>query len=134
MVSVPLNEPGGESAGGGRRGFGQGRRRDEPNFEALPDSIPPQNLEAEEAVLGGILLDPDAIGRFTVKKQTGGDDVLFGTVTNGDVAEAIEAATKKELDRRDISVPDIHRTGSYKVQVKLHSEVTAEINLEVVSY
>jgi large subunit ribosomal protein L9 len=74
------------------------------------------------------------IGRFTVKKQTGGDDVLFGTVTNGDVAEAIEAATKKELDRRDISVPEIHRTGSYKVQVKLHPEVTAEINLEVVSH
>ena len=76
----------------------------------------------------------DTIGRFTVKKQTGGDDVLFGTVTNGDVAEAIEAATKKEVDRRDITVPDIHRTGNYKVSVKLHSEVTAEINLEVVSY
>jgi LSU ribosomal protein L9P len=76
----------------------------------------------------------DTIGRFTVKKQAGGEDVLFGTVTKGDVAEVIEAATKKEVDRRDITVPDIHRTGSYKVQVKLHSEVTAEINLEVVSY
>jgi molecular chaperone DnaK len=67
-------------------------------------------------------------------QQTGGDDVLFGTVTNGDVAEAIEAATKKEVDRRDIIVPEIHRTGSYKVQVKLHPEVVAEINLEVASY
>lgn len=76
----------------------------------------------------------DTIGRFTVKKQTGGDDVLFGTVTNGDVAEAIEAATKKEVERRDITVPDIHRTGTYKVQVKLHPEVVAEINLEVVSH
>jgi large subunit ribosomal protein L9 len=76
----------------------------------------------------------DTIGRFTVKKQTGGDDVLFGTVTNGDVAEAIEAATKKEVDRRTITVPEIHRTGSYKVQVKLHPEVTAEINLEVTSH
>ncbi len=74
------------------------------------------------------------IGRFTIKKQTGGDDVLFGTVTNGDVAEAIEAATKKEVDRRDITVPEIHRTGSYKVPVKLHPEVIAEINVEVVSY
>jgi len=70
----------------------------------------------------------------TVKKQTGGDDVLFGTVTNGDVAEAIEAATRKEIDRREITVPEIHRTGSYKVLVKLHPEVTAEINLEVTSY
>jgi len=74
----------------------------------------------------------NTIGRFTVKKQTGGDDVLFGTVTNGDVAEAIEKATSKTVDRRDILVPDIHRTGSYKVQVKLHPDVVAEINLEVV--
>ena len=51
-----------------------------------------------------------------------------------DVAEAIESATKKDVDRRDIIVPEIHRTGSYKVQVKLHPEVTAEINLEVVSH
>ncbi|KKZ12713.1 MAG: helicase DnaB [Candidatus Synechococcus spongiarum SP3] len=32
-------------------------------FNALPNQVPPQNLEAEEAVLGGILLDPDAMGR-----------------------------------------------------------------------
>ena len=62
----------------------------------------------------------DTIGRFTVKKQTGGDDVLFGTVTNVDVAEAIESATKKLVDKRDITVPEVHRTGNYKVQVKLH--------------
>ncbi len=72
------------------------------------------------------------IGRFSIKKQTGEDGVLFGTVTNGDVAEAIQAATQKEIDRRDITVPEIHGTGKYKVQVKLHSEVTAEINLEVI--
>ena len=76
----------------------------------------------------------DTIGRFTVKKQTGGDDVLFGTVTNVDVAEAIESATKKLVDKRDITVPEVHRTGNYKVQVKLHPEVVAEINLEVVSH
>ena len=76
----------------------------------------------------------DTIGRFTVKKQVGEDNVLFGTVTNGDVAEVIEESTKKEIDRRDILVPEIHRTGKYSVTVKLHSEVTAEINLEVVSY
>ena len=75
----------------------------------------------------------DTIGRFTVKKQVGEDNVLFGNVTNGDVAEAIEESTKKEIDRRDILVPEIHRTGKYTVTVKLHSEVSAAINLEVVS-
>ena len=74
------------------------------------------------------------IGRFTVKKQVGEDGVLFGTVTNGDVAEVIKETTKKEIDRRNIVVPEIHNAGKYKVEVKLHSEVTAEINLEVINY
>ena len=52
------------------------------------------------------------IGRFAIKKQVGEDGVLFGTVTNGDVAEAIKVSTKKEIDRRDIQVPDIHTLGS----------------------
>tara|TARA_Y100001970_G_C13831448_1_gene649909 strand:- start:80 stop:535 length:456 start_codon:yes stop_codon:yes gene_type:complete len=73
------------------------------------------------------------IGRFTIKKQVGEDGVLFGTVTNGDVAEAIEAATKKDIDRRDITVPDIHSLGSYVAKIKLHKEVIAEVNIEVTS-
>lgn len=32
-------------------------------FDAISDRLPPQNIEAEEAILGGILLDPEAIGR-----------------------------------------------------------------------
>ena len=73
------------------------------------------------------------IGRFNIKKQVGEDGVLFGTVTNGDVAEAIKVSTKKEIDRRDIQVPDIHTLGSYTVQIKLHQEVSAEVNIEVTS-
>lgn len=33
------------------------------DFESYTDRLPPQNIEAEEWILGGILLDPDAIGR-----------------------------------------------------------------------
>ncbi|MBD1873869.1 replicative DNA helicase [Nodosilinea sp. FACHB-131] len=32
-------------------------------FDAVSDRLPPQNIEAEEAILGGILLDPEAINR-----------------------------------------------------------------------
>ncbi len=73
------------------------------------------------------------IGRFTIKKQVGEDGVLFGTVTNGDVAEAIEATTKKQIDRRTITVPDIHNLGSYVVKIKLHPEVNAEVKIDVKS-
>jgi len=73
------------------------------------------------------------IGRFTIKKQVGEDGVLFGTVTNGDVAEVIKESTKKDIDRRDIQVPDIHALGSYTAQIKLHQEVSTQINIEVIS-
>jgi replicative DNA helicase len=33
------------------------------NFQAYSDRLPPQNIDAEEAILGGILLDPEAINR-----------------------------------------------------------------------
>ena len=52
MVSVPINEPERERP----------KRTGVELFEATPDQLPPQNLEAEEVILGGILLDPDAIG------------------------------------------------------------------------
>ena len=66
-------------------------------------------------------------------KRVGEDGVLFGTVTNGDVAEAIEASTKKNIDRRDITVPDIHNLGSFVAKIKLHQEVNAEVKIEVTS-
>ncbi len=35
----------------------------EQNFAAFNNSLPPQNVDAEESILGGILLDSEAIGR-----------------------------------------------------------------------
>ena len=37
----------------------------EPRFKPSIDRLPPQNIEAEEAILGGVLIDPEAIGRVT---------------------------------------------------------------------
>lgn len=39
---------------------------DTPNFRST-SLLPPQNIEVEEAILGGILLDPEAIGRVAEK-------------------------------------------------------------------
>ncbi|MFB2835378.1 replicative DNA helicase [Floridanema evergladense] len=33
------------------------------NFPSVGDRLPPQNIEAEESILGGILIDPEAINR-----------------------------------------------------------------------
>lgn len=58
--------------------------------------------------------------------------MLFGTVTNGDVAEAITAATRKDVERRNIEVPEIHRVGDYTALLRLQSGITAEVKLSVV--
>jgi replicative DNA helicase len=36
-----------------------------PEFQSLTDRLLPQNIDAEEAILGGILMDPEAMGRIT---------------------------------------------------------------------
>ena len=73
----------------------------------------------------------ETIGIFVIKKPVGEDDAIFGTVTSTDVAEAIQTATQKEVDRRDISVPDINKLGEYQATIKLHAEVTSKIYIRV---
>lgn len=73
----------------------------------------------------------ETIGRFVIRKQGGENEAIFGTVTAQDVAEAIQASTNQEVDRRGITVPDISKLGFYKVDVKLHPEVTATVEVQV---
>ena len=61
MISAPISNN--ENTPEDRKEELKRSRSQNPGFESQPDLIPPQNLEAEEAVLGGILLDPDAISR-----------------------------------------------------------------------
>lgn len=70
--------------------------------------------------------------RLSISKQVGENDAIFGTVTNQDVADAIQSATGVEIDRRTITVPEIHELGSYKVEIKLHPEVSATVDIQVV--
>lgn len=72
------------------------------------------------------------IGGFIIKKAVGEGNSIFGTVTDREVAQLITQKTMMEIDRRDISVPDIKKVGNYDIDIKLHAEVTATIKLEVV--
>ena len=63
----------------------------------------------------------------------GENEAIFGTVTNQDVAEALKAATSVEVDRREIEVPDVNKLGEYKVEVKLHPEVSVSVTVNVVA-
>ena len=85
-----------------------------------------QQATAQKATL-------EKVGSLKIAKQVGENEAIFGTVTTQDVADAILKAANLEIDRRGITIPDISQLGTYKAEIKLYSEVTAEINIEVVS-
>lgn len=72
------------------------------------------------------------ISRFTISKQLGEDNAIFGTVTSQDLADAIQESTGKEIDRRGITLPEISQLGFYNAEIKLHPEVTATVEIHVV--
>jgi large subunit ribosomal protein L9 len=75
----------------------------------------------------------EKVGSFTVAKQVGENDAIFGTVTDREVATLIQQAIGQEVDRRGITLPDIGKLGTYRAEVKLHSEVTATVEINVVA-
>lgn len=72
-------------------------------------------------------------GSFKIAKQVGEGEAIFGTVTTQEVAEIIQQTAGLEVDRRGITIPDISRLGTYEAEIKLHSEVTAKVNIQVVA-
>lgn len=73
----------------------------------------------------------ETIGRFTVRKQVGEDERIFGSVTAQEVADAIKEGSGQDIDRRGIELPEISSTGFFKVEVKIHGDVVATIEIQV---
>ncbi len=70
---------------------------------------------------------------ITIAQKAGENDQLFGSVTSKDVADALAAKDFTAVDRRKIQLDEpIKQLGEYKVPVKLHKDVTAEITVLVV--
>jgi large subunit ribosomal protein L9 len=75
----------------------------------------------------------DKVGKFSISKQVGENESIFGTVTTAEVAEVIKGVTGQEIDKRDITLPDVSKIGTYKAELKLHPEVVVTVEIEVVS-
>ncbi|MZD09011.1 50S ribosomal protein L9 [Streptomyces sp. SID5785] len=59
---------------------------------------------------------------------------LFGSVTQADVASAIESAGGPKVDKRRVELGSPIKTlGAHAATVRLHPEVDAKVNVEVVS-
>ena len=67
----------------------------------------------------------------TFQRRSGEHNQLFGSVTSGDIADAI-AKKGINLDRRQIQLHEPLKTlGDFTVPVKLHREVTAHLKVVI---
>ncbi|MEO8128019.1 MAG: 50S ribosomal protein L9 [Bryobacteraceae bacterium] len=86
-------------------------------------------LSSEAADLGKLL----SAVTVTIKQKAGEEGHLFGSVNPKDIAEALELQNFT-IDRRKIQLDDpIKQVGEYKIPVKLHKDVVAEVTVNVVA-
>lgn len=72
----------------------------------------------------------DAV-ELTFERKVGENDHLFGSVTSGDIAHALELKGYT-IDRRKISLEEPLKTlGEFHVPVKLHREVTTHLKVTI---
>ena len=70
---------------------------------------------------------------LTIARKAGENGLLFGSVTAGDIADALDAQ-KFNIDRRKIQLDEAIRTlGEHKVTLRLHRDVSAEVSVSVVA-
>ena len=61
-----------------------------------------------------------------------GGEKLFGSVTNIDIAEALEKEGQP-IERKFITSGTVKRTGKYAATVRLHRNVVVELPYEIVA-
>jgi len=80
-------------------------------------------FESLAARIGGL--------RFVAPRKVGENDVLYGSVTGGDVADFLK--TKGiEIDKRKVLLDEpVKHLGEHEIKIKLHPEVQATLKLLV---
>ena len=69
---------------------------------------------------------------ITITTKAGNGGRLFGTITNKEVAEAIEAAYHLAIDRRKIVLEEKIKTlGTHPIVIKLHPEVKLNMRVKI---
>ena len=70
----------------------------------------------------------------TLTVKAGENSRLYGRITAGDIAEAVEREFSVKLDKRKVGLLDpIKAVGEYEVPIKLHREVTVPLKVAVVA-
>ncbi|MEG3658164.1 large subunit ribosomal protein L9 [Arenibacter palladensis] len=95
-----------------------------------------QRAHKEKKIVDAANKTAEAIKQLEIKiaAKAGAGDKLFGSITNIDLADALEKAGHS-LDRKYISIQGgaVKRTGPYNAQIRLHRDVVVDFPFEVVA-
>jgi large subunit ribosomal protein L9 len=69
---------------------------------------------------------------IVIPAKAGAEGKLFGSVTTGDIAQAIHAQANISIDRKKLHAEPIKSLGIHSVSVKLHTDVEFPVSIEVV--
>jgi large subunit ribosomal protein L9 len=88
--------------------------------------------DAEEKAGADALAQRMAAADISIARRVGENKTMYGSVTSGDIAQAL-TARGFEVDKRKIVLPEaIKSLGEHTVHVKIHRDVTADVKVKVV--
>lgn len=92
-----------------------------------------KNRKEKEQKAAKELADRISKLEISFKTKAGENGKLFGSITGKDVADAIKAQHKIEIDKKKVVLHDaIKALGTYQVEIKVYPEISAKININVV--
>ena len=87
--------------------------------------------EADERKAAEVVAERMGRAEIVLRRKVGETEVLYGSVTTADIAEAL-AAKGFEIDRRKLQLAEpIKKLGDFNVPVKLHRDVVATVKVKV---
>jgi large subunit ribosomal protein L9 len=99
------------------------------NAKATKEARKQDRLDAEARERLLPLVDGKSL---TIEVRVGEQDKLFGSVTTRDIAEALQALTKVEVEHRQVDLKQpLREVGEHKVPVKLTRNVIATVTVNV---
>jgi len=89
--------------------------------------------EAEEQKAASAIAERMANVQIEIARKVGETEALYGSVTSGDIAEAL-SAKGFDVERRKLDLREpIKKLGEYEISVKLHRDVITKIKVRVIA-
>jgi large subunit ribosomal protein L9 len=92
-----------------------------------------QRAFKEQKIVNDAKATAEALKALEIKLTAkAGGEKLFGSITNADIAEALEKAGQP-IEKKFITSGIVKRTGKYSASIRLHRDVIVDLPYEIVA-